>query len=107
MSEVVLQARDLAKHYAVSSGFLRPKGLARALDGVSLSLHQGRTLAVVGESGCGKSTLARQLTMIETPTGGSLRIDGIEVGQADAAQRKLLRQRLYDYAKDRRLVAKE
>ena len=94
MSEVVLQARDLAKHYAVSSGFLRPKGLARALDGVSLSLHQGRTLAVVGESGCGKSTLARQLTMIETPTGGSLRIDGIEVGQADAAQRKLLRQRV-------------
>ena len=55
------------------SGFLRPKALVRALDGVSFTLARGRTLAVVGESGCGKSTLARQVTMIETPTAGALR----------------------------------
>ena len=45
---------------------------SRALDAVSFTLGVGKTLAVVGESGCGKRTLARQLTMIEPPTRGSL-----------------------------------
>ena len=67
---VLLEAKALAKHYPVALGLFKPKGLARALDGVSFSLLAGRTLAVVGESGCGKSTLARQLTMIEPPTSG-------------------------------------
>ena len=92
--EVVLEARALARHYAVSTGFMKPKALVRALDGVSFTLEAGRTLAVVGESGCGKSTLARQLTMIEAPTGGQLMLDGADVTQADTAQRKQLRQRV-------------
>ena len=87
----VLEARALARHYAVSTGFLEPKALVRALDGVSFTLDAGRTLAVVGESGCGKSTLARQVTMIEAPTSGSLRLAHVEVAQADAAARKALR----------------
>jgi dipeptide transport system ATP-binding protein len=88
----VLQADGLAKHYPVSQGFLRPKAIARALDGVSFTLQAGRTLAVVGESGCGKSTLARQVTMIETPTAGHLHLGGVDAAQADAATRKRLRQ---------------
>ena len=47
MSDTVLEAQDLAKHYPVSQGFLKPKALARALDGVSFEVHAGRTLAVV------------------------------------------------------------
>ncbi len=90
----VLEARALAKYYAVSTGVFKPKALARALDGVSFTLDAGRTLAVVGESGCGKSTLARQLTMIETPTAGELMLGGANVTAADAAHRKLLRQRV-------------
>jgi dipeptide transport system ATP-binding protein len=91
-AELVLQAGGLAKHYPVSQGFLRPKAIARALDGVSFTLQAGRTLAVVGESGCGKSTLARQVTMIETPTAGHLHLGGVDAAQADAATRKRLRQ---------------
>jgi dipeptide transport system ATP-binding protein len=93
-SDPVLDARGLAKHYAVSTGFLKPKGLVRALDGVSFALDAGRTLAVVGESGCGKSTLARQLTMIEAPTAGELRLAGADVTLADAALKKQLRRRV-------------
>ena len=87
----LLEARDLAKHYVVSRGFMQPKGLVRALDGVTLSVEQSRTLAVVGESGCGKSTLARQVTMIERPTSGTLLLDGQDVAKADAVTRKRLR----------------
>ncbi len=94
MSSTVLESRALAKHYSVSTGFLKPKATARALDGVSFTLEAGRTLAIVGESGCGKSTLARQLTMIEAPTSGALLLDGADVTQADAALKKRLRQQV-------------
>ena len=92
----VLDAQALAKHYPVSRGFLKPKAIARALDGVSFTLQAGKTLAVVGESGCGKSTLARQLTLIETPTSGRLRLAGVDVTNlatqaADAELKKQLR----------------
>ncbi|CAG0970588.1 Oligopeptide transport ATP-binding protein OppF [Burkholderiales bacterium] len=87
----VLEVTDLARHYSVSQGFLKPKATARALDGVSFALAKGKTLAVVGESGCGKSTLARQLTLIEEPTRGQMRLDGIDATGADRATRQRLR----------------
>jgi len=87
----LLEARDLARHYRVSRGYLRAHATVRALDGVSFTLHAGRTLAVVGESGCGKSTLARQVTMVETPTSGKLFLDGVDVAHADASTRRRLR----------------
>ena len=93
MSEdaVVLEAIGLARHYPVSTGWLKPKALVRALDGVSFRLGAGRTLAVVGESGCGKSTLARLATMLEAPTSGSLRIEDRDVNGIDGDERKHLR----------------
>lgn len=81
----LLQANALARHYVVSRGFLKPKGLVRALDGVSFTVREGGTLAVVGESGCGKSTLARQVTMIERATSGELKLVGEDVARADRA----------------------
>jgi dipeptide transport system ATP-binding protein len=87
----VLEGEALTKHYSVSSGWLKPHGVVRALEAVSFSLRAGRTLAVVGESGCGKSTLARQATMLETPSSGTLRIGSVDVAHADPATRKALR----------------
>ena len=89
--DALLQARNLSKHYPVTQGWLKPRGLARALDGVSFVLARGKTLAVVGESGCGKSTLARQIAMIEPPTGGELWMAGANIAQADRSTRKRLR----------------
>jgi dipeptide transport system ATP-binding protein len=90
-STILLEARDLKKYYAVSQGFFKPKAMARALDGVSFVLAPGKTLAVVGESGCGKSTLARQITMIEAPTGGALWMEGANIADADRAMLKRVR----------------
>ncbi|ACI53693.1 dipeptide transport system ATP-binding protein [Rhizobium leguminosarum] len=76
MTGAVLEGRDLARFYTVNRGLFKADATVKALNGVSFSLHSGKTLAVVGESGCGKSTLARLVTMIENPTAGELLIDG-------------------------------
>ncbi len=76
----VLDVTDLRRTYRVRRGLWRKPAALRAVDGVSLALQAGRTLAVVGESGCGKSTLARMLALLDTPTSGTIRI-----GDADAA----------------------
>ena len=87
----VLEARDLRRTYAVKRGFFGGSATVKALAGVSFTLAAGETLAVVGESGSGKSTLSRLVTLIEAPTGGTLRIEGADVADADAAQRRKLR----------------
>ncbi|MGF7177250.1 peptide ABC transporter ATP-binding protein [Azospirillum doebereinerae] len=88
---VVLEARDLRKHYAVKRGVFKPMATVKALDGVSFQLQAGKTLAVVGESGCGKSTLARSVTMIEPPSSGELHYDGRDVVGRSASEMKALR----------------
>ena len=88
MTAPLVEAIDLRRYYLVSRGLLRGKATLRALDGVSFKLQPGRTLAVVGESGCGKSTLARQLTLVESPSGGELRFEGTDVGRLTPRQRK-------------------
>ncbi len=90
MSEVILKADKLTRHYQISRGMFGGKAVVKALDGVSFFLSVGQTLAVVGESGCGKSTLARLLTMIEPPTAGRLVIGGHDiVGATSDTIRKL------------------
>jgi dipeptide transport system ATP-binding protein len=89
--EIVLEAKDLAKHYPISRGAFSEPLVLKALDGASFTLSRKRTLAVVGESGCGKSTLARLVTMIEPPTSGSLRIAGHEIVGASAETLSKLR----------------
>ncbi|MFO1075027.1 MAG: dipeptide ABC transporter ATP-binding protein [Geminicoccaceae bacterium] len=87
----VLAAEGLEQRYAVGGGMFRQAATVQAVRGVSFTLEQGRTLAVVGESGCGKSTLARMVTMIEAPSAGKLAIDGLDPATADAAAQRRLR----------------
>jgi oligopeptide/dipeptide ABC transporter ATP-binding protein len=80
----LLEARDLTKHFPVRRGLLaRTLGLVRAVDGVTFSIGQGRTLGLVGESGCGKTTTAKLVLRLEEPTGGSLRFDGRDLASLD------------------------
>ncbi len=71
----LLEVSGLKKHFPVKR-FFKSVGTIKALDGVTLSLAAGKTLAVVGESGCGKSTLAKVLMGIEASTEGQILIDG-------------------------------
>ncbi len=90
----LLEAEGLTRYYDVSRGRFKDKAIVKALDGVSFTLRARNTLAVVGESGCGKSTLARQLTLIERPTSGSLRLQGVDFASAHEKRRREARQRV-------------
>ncbi len=90
----VLTAKELTRYYSVTRGAFSKPATLKALDGASFTLDRGKTLAVVGESGCGKSTLARLITMIETPTAGSLEIAGQQVAGASSATLRNLRRKV-------------
>ena len=91
----LLQVTDLVKHFPIKSGVLIDREVARvhAVDGVSLTLHEGETLGLVGESGCGKSTLCRAILQLVSPTSGSVRFAGQElVGRSRRDMRPLRRE---------------
>jgi peptide/nickel transport system ATP-binding protein len=75
----VLEVDDLRKSYRQQTGLLPGRGGSRevrAVDGVSLELIAGETLAVVGESGCGKSTLSSCIIGLQPPDDGEIRLFG-------------------------------
>ncbi|GHF13839.1 dipeptide/oligopeptide/nickel ABC transporter ATP-binding protein [Streptomyces spiralis] len=65
-----------------------------AVDDVTLDVHEGETLALVGESGCGKTTLTRLLLRLLEPTAGSVRFDGRDLAALSAAELRAVRRRL-------------
>jgi oligopeptide transport system ATP-binding protein len=80
MAEVLLRADDLVRSFPAPGFAWRGKrAVVRALNGVTLSLAQGETLAIVGESGCGKSTLARALVRLIELDSGQIRFAGEDV----------------------------
>ena len=93
---VVLQVSDLAKTYPLTKGVVlrRRVGEVRAVDGVSFTLQQGRTLGIVGESGSGKSTTLSQILELATPQAGAIEILGEDVAALDTASRRKLRTEL-------------
>ncbi len=77
MTIPLLEVVDLTKVYRLPRpGWFAPHATRRAVDGVSLTMHPGRSFGVVGESGSGKSTLARAVMALEQPTAGTVRLDG-------------------------------
>ncbi len=73
MSDALLEVQDAVVEFRVQGGSIR------ALDGVSLTVTAGETVAVVGESGCGKTTLARTVLGLQPLADGAIRLTGTEI----------------------------
>jgi peptide/nickel transport system ATP-binding protein len=84
-----LEGRDLKKYYPVTRGLLqRTVGWVRAVDGVSFTVEQGKTLGLVGESGAGKTTTAKAVLLLERLTSGSILFEGRELYKFSRSQLK-------------------
>jgi oligopeptide/dipeptide ABC transporter ATP-binding protein len=89
MAEVLLEGRNLTKHYPVTKGLLqRTIGWVRAIDGVSFTIERGKTLGLVGESGAGKTTTAKMLLLLERLTSGAIFFRGKDLQQFTRSQLK-------------------
>jgi oligopeptide/dipeptide ABC transporter ATP-binding protein len=85
----LLRVENLHKHFRMASLPWRRVTL-KAVNGVSLSLAKGETLALVGESGCGKSTLGRTILGLLPPTAGAVYFDGANVANMTVRERRAL-----------------
>ena len=89
----VLAIRDLERHFPLTKGavFKKRIGTVRAVDGISLDIHEGEVLGLVGESGCGKSTTILEILEIAKPQTGSIELQGKRVESLSKAERLAIR----------------
>ena len=88
MNQFLIEAQNINRQFDAVDGGSSP---LQVLSGVNLAVHAGETLAIVGASGSGKTTLLSLLAGLDTPTSGSIRIDGRDITQLNEKQRSLMR----------------
>ena len=89
---VILQVKNLKKYFPVATDFFgRPTKFLKAVDDVSFSVKQGKTLGIVGESGCGKTTLGRTILRLHEPTSGEIYFDGMDINTLKTKQLNKIR----------------
>jgi oligopeptide/dipeptide ABC transporter ATP-binding protein len=94
-NNVILRVEGLKKYFPVQRGFLqRIIGWIKAVDGVDLTIDQGKTLGLVGESGCGKSTIGRLILKLLEPDEGKIIFQGNDIGQSSQNELKPLRKEM-------------
>ena len=94
-SEPLLRVNGLRTWFAIKQGLFRKTvGWVRAVDGVSLEIEAGKTLALVGESGCGKTTAGRSILCLERPQEGEVWFEGKDLLSLSAAELHPYRRKL-------------
>jgi peptide/nickel transport system ATP-binding protein len=88
MSVALLEVKDLVKHFKTKNGLLK------AVDGISFSVEEGKTLGIVGESGCGKSTAGRAVLQLIQPTSGKVFFDGRDITKVTKREMRELRKEM-------------
>lgn len=83
----ILQTNNLTKYYGTEPF------MVKAIDGITLAIEQGSFTAIVGTSGSGKSTLLHMLGGLDTPTGGTVTVDGQELSEMERNELTIFRRR--------------
>src|ERR1700677_2959749 len=94
----LVEVDSVSKSYPRRSG-LRTQWQA-VVESVSLTIEPGETLGLVGESGSGKTTLARMILGLVAPTGGTIRVAGIDIAQASKHEMRGLRRQMQPVFQD-------
>jgi ABC-type glutathione transport system ATPase component len=86
---------NLVKHFPIKRRlFSRAVEKVHAVDGISIQVHEGQTLGIVGESGCGKTTAGKTILKLIEPTSGTIRYDGNDITAFSREQMKRYRQQM-------------
>ena len=85
----ILETRNLKKYYKTGNNGITVK----ALDGIDLSIKKGEFLSITGTSGSGKTTLLHMLGGLDTPTSGSIYVDGKDISNLDKDELAIFRRR--------------
>jgi peptide/nickel transport system ATP-binding protein len=94
-SSPILEIKDLKVHFPIRKGlFKRTVGYVYAVDGVSIEIEKGKTVALVGESGCGKTTVGKSILNLIPSSSGSVMYSGKDLLQLSSSHMKPLRSKL-------------
>lgn len=91
MAEAVIRTRGIIKEFPSGAGPVR------ILNGIDAEVRAGEFMAIMGPSGSGKSTFMNILGCLDTPTGGSYHLNGVEVSRLDAVQLAGIRNRFIGF----------
>jgi oligopeptide transport system ATP-binding protein len=98
VTDTLLESRGLSKTFR--QGRLSRTTGVRAVDGVDLVIHKGRSVGIVGESGSGKSTLARLLLLLDKPTAGTVLFQDEDVWSLGTAAKRQYRRHVQPVFQD-------
>ena len=90
-SEPLIELSYVSKNYPTGAG------LVRAMREVSLTIHQGEFVAIIGASGSGKSTMMNVLGCLDRPTTGTYKLSGVDVGSRNGDSRAIVRNRIIGF----------
>lgn len=94
-SALLLEVKGLKVHFRSGGGLLgKSPEVVKAVDGLSLNIHEGRTLGLVGESGCGKTTTGRAILQLIRPTSGNVTYGGVSISSLAAEEIRPFRKRM-------------
>ena len=88
LGEILLEVKNLKKYFQVAAGTLH------AVDDVSFTIEEGRTLGIVGESGCGKTTLGRTILRLIEPTSGEMVFNGKDLRKLNTSEMRYMRREM-------------
>ncbi|WP_427051389.1 ABC transporter ATP-binding protein [Paenibacillus sp. TC-CSREp1] len=95
MSEPLLEIENLKTYFPVRKGLLnRTVAHVKAVDDISMTIHEGETFGLVGESGSGKSTVGRSIVRLTEKTEGQIRFQGVDVHQLSMQEVRKIRPQL-------------